>query len=209
MATVRFSQELKDAILKNAKAVFDKQIHIAQESRPSNDWADKIYNTLFGEHIPALNAVPQDFLYMVDKIEVDKVGDINCGLQFTLPSKRAWVREFSESEYAKRNSSYGNGIALKNHLAWGELFAEVKAWKDRIAEAQRKRDEFVAAVDKVINAHATLAPALKMWQPLWDLVPETYKDRHREVVERTKKDVAVDVDLQSLTATVVAHKLTR
>ena len=48
-----------------------------------------------------------------------------------------------------------------------------------------------------------------MWQPLWDLIPEEYKERHRKIVERTKTDTQVDVDLGSLTATVVAHKLTR
>jgi hypothetical protein len=68
---------------------------------------------------------------------------------------------------------------------------------------------FVEQVKKIINAHATLAPALKLWQPLWDLIPEDYKERHRKVVERTKSDTQVDVDLGSLTATVVAHKLTR
>jgi len=61
----------------------------------------------------------------------------------------------------------------------------------------------------VIEAHATLAPALKMWQPLWDLIPEEYKDRHRQVVEREKKDVKVDVDLTALTAQVAFHKMTR
>jgi len=48
-----------------------------------------------------------------------------------------------------------------------------------------------------------------MWPPLWDLIPEEYKDRHRQVVEREKKEVVVNVDLGTLTATVVAHKLTR
>ncbi len=130
MATVRFSKELQDEIIKRAKAVFDKQLETAKNSRPNNEWADKIYTTLFGQHVPALNAVPQEFLYMVDNIEVDRVGSANCGLRFDFPSKRAWVREFTESEYAKRASSYSsNSITLKDHLVWGELFVEVKEWQ--------------------------------------------------------------------------------
>ncbi len=210
MATVRFSKELQDEIIKRAKAVFDKQLETAKNSRPSNEWADKIYTTLFGQYVPALNAVPQEFLYMVDNIEVDRVGSVNCGLRFDLPSKRAWVREFNENEYAKRASSYSsNNITLKDHLAWGELFVEVKEWQDRIKAVHTKRDEFVAQVQKIITAHATLAPALKMWQPLWDLIPEEYKERHRKVVEREKKELAIDVDLSAMTAAVVAHKITR
>jgi hypothetical protein len=94
-------------------------------------------------------------------------------------------------------------------LAWGELFVEVKEWQDRIKAVNTKRDEFVAQVQKIITAHATLAPALKMWQPLWDLIPEEYKERHRKVVEREKKELAIDVDLSAMTAAVVAHKITR
>lgn len=209
MATVRFSKELQDEIIKKAKAVFDKQLETAKNSRPSHEWADKIYTTLFGQHVPALNAVPQEFLNMVEYIEVGRVGAVNCGLRFDLPSKRAWPREFVETEYAKRTNTYGSELILKDHLVWGELFVEVKDWQDRIKAVHTKRDEFVTQVQKIIDAHATLAPALKMWQPLWDLIPEEYKERHRKVVEREKKETVVDVDLSSMTAAVVAHKITR
>lgn len=211
MATVRFSQELKDEIIKRARNMFHNQLLVAQDSRPSHDWGDKIYNILFAEHIPTLNAVNPMFLKTVDSISIDQVGSAHCNLKFELKNKRAWPYEFQDSEYAKRTSTYGNDITLKDHLVWGELFAEVKAWRERIATVNRKRDEFVSAVDKVISAHATLAPALKMWPPLWDLVPDQYKDRHREVKERVKRDVAeeIGVDLGALTAAVVAHKITR
>jgi hypothetical protein len=48
-----------------------------------------------------------------------------------------------------------------------------------------------------------------MWPPLWDLIPEEYKNRHREVKEREKKEVAVDVDIGSMTAAVVFNKITQ
>ena len=90
-----------------------------------------------------------------------------------------------------------------------DIKAEAIAYKERVRLVTERRTLFVEQVKKIINAHATLAPALKMWQPLWDLIPEEYKERHRKIVERTKTDTQVDVDLGSLTATVVAHKLTR
>jgi len=90
-----------------------------------------------------------------------------------------------------------------------DIKAEATAYLERVNTIKQRKEVFVEQVKKIINAHATLAPALKMWQPLWDLVPEEYKERHRKVVERTKNEVTVDVDLGSLTAAVVAHKLTR
>jgi hypothetical protein len=211
MATVRFSKELQDEIIKQARFVFDKQVVAAQESRPdSTAWAEKIYDTLFGQHVVALNAVPQEFLYMTEQIEIDRVGDTRCRLRFNLLSAKPWPRKFNDNEYAKSNSSYNSSeINLRDHPVWAELKAEVTAWQERVNAVNTKRDEFVAQVKKIIEAHATLSPALKMWPPLWDLVPEKYKEKHREVVERTKKDVDVQVDLGALTAAVVANKITR
>jgi hypothetical protein len=211
MATVRFSKELQDEILKNARLVFDKQITAAQGSRPdSTAWAEKIYNILFGEHIPVLNAVPQEFLYMTEQIDIDRVGETRCRLRFNLMSAKPWPRKFNDTEYAKSNSTYNSSeISLRDHPAWAELKAELSAWQERVTAVQNKRDEFVEQVKKIIEAHATLSPALKMWPPLWDLIPENYKERHREVVERTKKEVDVQVDLGALTAAVVANKITR
>ena len=211
MATVRFSKELQDDIVKQARAVFDKQIVAVEESRPdSNAWAEKIYNILFGEHTPALNAVPQEFLYMTEQFDIGRVGDTRCRLRFNLMSAKPWPRKFNDTEYAKSNSSYNSTeINLRDHPAWAELKAELSAWQERVTAVQNKRDEFVAQVKKIIEAHATLSPALKMWPPLWDLVPEKYKEKHREIVERTKKDVDVQVDLGALTAAVVANKITR
>lgn len=209
MATVRFSKELQEEIIKNAKAVFDKQAQAAREAKPDEAWGEKIYNILFGEHVPALNAVPQYFLSMTEKIKIEQVGGRSCNLEFKLNSPRPFPKEFPNMELAKKAGYYDNAIALKDNLVWSEFFAEVAKWQEGMKVVDEKRRVFVEQVEKIINAHATLAPALKMWQPLWDLIPEEYKERHRKIVEREKKEVNVDVDLQSLTATVVAHKITR
>lgn len=209
MATVRFSQELKDEIIKNAKAVFEKQMATARENRPSHEWGDKIYNTLFGEHVPALNNVPAYFLRQADKIKVENVRGTSCSLEFNLSGKRPFPIEFPDMPLAKKSGYYGEDITLKDVAEWEELQADVVRWRNGIKAVEEKRNQFVEQVTKIINAHATLAPALKMWQPLWDLIPESYKERHRKVVEREKKEVDIDVDLSAMTAAVVAHKITR
>jgi hypothetical protein len=61
-------------------------------------------------------------------------------------------------------------------------------------------------VKKVTEAYSTLAPALKAWPPLWDLIPEDVKNTHRKIVERTKNDVVLDVDIGKLTALSTAAK---
>ena len=210
MATVRFSKELQEEILKNARGVFGRQIEEANNNRPSHEWGDKIYDTLFGEHTAVLNAVPPYFFNMVEKIKIEHIGSLQVNLEFKLNSKRPMPHEFPDTELAKKSGYYGNDIHLKENLAWGEFHAEVVRWKQGIRAVEEKRTAFVAQVKKIIETHATLAPALKVWPPLWDLVPENYKEKHREVKEREKKEVSLEgVDLSSLTSIVVANKLTR
>ena len=209
MATVRFSKELKYDIIANARKLFEKQQVTAQENRPSHEWGDKIYNTLFGAHVPALDNVPAYFLRQAETITVDSVRGTPCSLDFKLSGKRPFPIEFPDMPLARKSGYYGGDLILKDVAEWEELQADVIRWRNDVRAVEEKRSQFVEQVKKIINAHATLAPALKMWQPLWDLIPESYKERHCMVVERGKKEVGIGVDLSAMTATVVAHKITR
>jgi hypothetical protein len=218
MATVRFSKEFTDSILGNAKKVFNKRIDEANKF-VTDGWGDKLYDIIFAEFIPALNAVPPEFLRMEDNLRFDGflVDDSNLSTpNLTLPFtvKRPMPVDgvpASVKTKAKKSSGYHNNeYRLLDIPEFAEFKQVVYEWQTRRRAISQQRDEFVASVAKVINAHATLAPALKMWPPLWDLVDDSYRDRHREIreVSDRKKEVA-EVDLGSLTATVVAHKLTK
>lgn len=202
MATVRFSKKIRDAILENARIVFNNTHTVAKDTRPDHAWSEYIYNTLFGEHVAALNAVPTMFFKQVSSIEVEKVGDAYCNLSFDMPTARPWPMQFPDTEYANQERLYCDSIALKHHPVWNELLTEVKAWRDRVKIVEANRAVFIEQVDKIIDAHTTLSSALKMWPPLWDLVPDEYKERHR----REKKEV--DVDLNSMTTVIVLNRIT-
>lgn len=222
MATVRFSKEFKDSILKNARAVFKSREKSVDEALP-NKWGDTVYDIVFADFIPALNNVPTEFLNMQDTfrfggfIEVDTLQSVSFSMP--LSSKRPFpsgdnLPSGLETK-VKRVGYYNNEFKLRDLPEFADFKTELLAWQVRKAEVAKQEREFVSAVQKVIEAHATLAPALKMWPPLWDLVNEEYRDRHREVVERVKPSEKVQaleeegINLSALTATVVAHKLTK
>jgi hypothetical protein len=98
-------------------------------------------------------------------------------------------------------------VNLKEHEMWHEFMQEVSAYVDRVKAACDRRNEFVDMVKQVVGTYTTLAPALKAWPALWDLIPEADKERHREVKERIKKDTTLDIDLNRLTAMATAAKL--
>ena len=51
MATVRFSKELTDAIIKNAGHMFDKQMDAARNNINAT-WGDRIYEIIHAKYIP-------------------------------------------------------------------------------------------------------------------------------------------------------------
>lgn len=206
MATVRFSKELVESIANNARAKMQPAVNRAKEQKLDNKWGQIIYDTLFLKDLPILNQVPTHWMKLVNSIKIEKVGSQWCNLEFKFVTPIPWPQQFIETELAKKERSYNEELVLKNHMAWDELFAEIKVYNERIQVAETRQTEFVQMVKKVIDPFTTLAPALKTWPPLWDLIPESVKDKHREVKERVKAEVVLDVDIGKLTALSTAAK---
>jgi hypothetical protein len=72
-----------------------------------------------------------------------------------------------------------------------------------------RSQEFTEGVSKILSSFSTLAPALKEWPPLWELVPEHAKNKHKEITEKRKADKpSIDNStLNTLTAAMIASKL--
>lgn len=207
MATVRISQALIEKVMRNAKESQDRLVQRALASRPSDDWAERIYNILLGDSVHAAQQLPTHWFNMVGSIHVHRVGSQPCDLvfKFQTPMRWAWNinNNLGESRYNGSNDVY-----LKDHLLWGELHAEVTAYQERVQFAKSRQLAFVAEVKAILNAYTTLAPALKAWPPLWGFIPEDVKNKHREVVAKEKKtEVSLDVDLSRLTAMATAAKI--
>jgi hypothetical protein len=170
-----------------------------------------VYERAFAPYIPSMNSLPSCFFTTVGTINLAKIGDMKLGVACSLTNSRAYPYALPTThDFPVSKTGYSDTeLTLKDIPMFEDIKAEAVAYMERVRVVRERKTMFVEQVKKIINAHATLAPALKLWQPLWDLIPEDYKERHRKVVERTKSDTQVDVDLGSLTATVVAHKLTR
>lgn len=219
MATVRFSETLKDEILSNAKNLFSMQLKDAHNAHPEG-MGDTIYNKFFtADVVGKMNALPNGFLDEKESIDfggfrgvpadVDDSMYRVSGISINFSSPRKWPAKWPEiltgAEIDWRT------LYLKwEDERWDELKQSIYDYNQRIKQIQQKKASFVEGVREVINTYATLAPALKAWPALWDLVPEDAKERHKKVVERKKKDASeINTDLSNLTAQVTFSKLTK
>jgi len=213
MAVVRFSDELKSAIITNAKDMFRASIDAARKLPPTDITAEDVYTQVFGQWSGHMMALPPVFFKWYDTFHVATVNGKSLGFDFKLIQKQPFPPELPKGGAASYESSYAINLRINDYdnPLFQKLAEVAQVRLDAIKAADARRDEFVDGVKKVIEAHTTLAPALKAWPPLWDLVPETFKDRHRKVVVREKNTAEIDgsVDLSKLTAAVTFAKLTR
>lgn len=210
MATVRFSQELKDEILKMARRKMEPAIDRALQSRPDNSWGMRLYDTMFAQERLYLDKIPAHWFKQVSEFFVSRIVDVaDVGLKFELPVPVLWPHTIEDNEFIAKPDgySYHEAVSLKDHEVWSEFTTEVKAYRARLRSAKERQKEFTDMVGRVLETYTTLAPALKAWPALWELIPEKYKDRHRTVVVKTKKEIELDVDLNKLTALSTAAKL--
>ena len=225
MATVRFSESLKDDIERSAKKMFEANIDKAKKDIPTH-WADKMYQCFFpAEVIAKFKALPS---YAMDKEEsitfsgfhnepedVFQTAEYNTkayrcdGVRLEFSTAQPWPRNFSK-EVTGFNNGYSSGTCDFNDTRWDWLKPEFKEYNRKIFEQESKQEKFLEGVKSIINTHSTLAPALKAWPALWDLIPDEAKERHKKIVEKKKAEVAdIGADLDGMTAAVTFNKLTK
>ena len=219
MATVRFSETLKEDIRRKARGMFEQSIKKAEQGYPST-WADKMYDCFFPADVVAkFNALPA--YAMKEETDISFSGfrgldaelrdsySFNNSIKLEFSSPRRWPDEF-KSEVTGFHANYSSGECVWDDARWDWLKPEVKAYTDKINAEMAKRDSLLEGINKLMETYSTLAPALKAWPALWDLLDDDTRERHKRVVERNKTGSdTLDVDLNKMTAAVTYSKLTR
>ncbi len=214
MATVRFSEDLLHKIKNNASNTFDTRIKKVYEVEEG--LADRIYDHVFKDYYASMNALPKEFMEQVSNITISHFGDLQTNVQLNFASARPLPKGYHAGFkfYSSWNNQHVKYIMDHNDPIDVELHAYFFNRQENIKVVEKQRNEFVESVMTVCASFTTLAPTLKAWPPLWDLLPEDTKGRHLEVSERKSaaartENLMKDVDLSRMTATVVATKLVR
>ncbi len=216
MATVRFSNELKEHIISNAKDTFNARYQKA--AAIPNGFAERVYNDIFRDHLHTMSALPDGFMDKKYEFSVMISDSSLSGIQISLrlAAPQLWPEKINLA-HAKQRGWNNNDLQYLpdlNTTEGADIHNVIVNRQYAIKQVDEDKQRFVDGVDKICTTFSTLAPALKAWPPLWDLLPQSAKNRHLEISERkasaTKAaELTDELNLASMTATVVASKMVR
>ena len=210
MAIVRITETLKSAIRVNVDKMFALQLATAQQwDCPIS--GDYVYDTIFAAWRTHMDALPKEMLICSTSLTINSVCGIPINHKFMFASPRPTPRVPDMPHVRSVNSFYGSGAyeLLPGTGQWQELFDYAVARDKRITAVTDKIKQVKEGVDHVLKHSATLAPALKAWPALWDLLPESIKEKHKQVVERKQSSAPEAIDTSALTGAIAFAKLTR
>jgi hypothetical protein len=228
MATVKISKELIEQVMSKARSVHSGRIYSVNKGIDLCGWtSDKMMEFILGQDLLANLRRPemQPFVSTVTDLHLESVNGVGAGITLSAPSS---PMPFAKGRSVTMTIADSTGAAigqawLTQHYSGTTGYIKLSAPNDKlnglVEELQSARDEkrrltsvqeeYLASVRKVLDSFATLAPALKAWPALWELLPEETKDKHKQVREKpaARGASAVDVDLDKLTAITAAHRL--
>ena len=214
MATVRITEKLIDSTLTNVRKKFEPAMEAAKASLDTTGWADRIYETMYRDYLPQINALPANFFVVRGDIELRiprnsvLFSTDRMDLKFAAP--RPIPHTTPEHPCIEQQRSYTVGdYKIKSWDAWPDLGEAYDAWTARVKRVGDDHQTMRQSVEHLLRSHSTLAPCIKKWPALWDLLSDEYRDKHREVVERKAKDSTPDygLDFDHMTAMVAKAKL--
>lgn len=215
MATVLLNPTNKLSILNKGRALFDKQWEEANKPLPA-EWGVTCYERIVA--IPygaAMNAVPREFFEGFTSIAVKLDGlpnGVTNTYEFPFPGAMRFPYQLPPEDHVVNTKSYSsvlsNSFRLPDTPEWADLRQAAVDRFNRIIAVRDERETFVNGVQKVLDAYKTLAPALRAWPPLWDILPVSMQEKHKEIVERAKPEkVEITHDISELTGVVVRSKI--
>jgi hypothetical protein len=129
------------------------------------------------------------------------------GLRLSMPAGTRMPYEVKTDDLIKQGFSVSFAYYSPTFSDVRQTVMDVQAVHNKYQSDKRA---YFEEVDNLLRGFSTLAPALKAWPLLWEYLPETTRDQHKKIVERTSRPKApapVEVDTGKLTAGIIAAKM--
>ena len=212
MAVVRITKELIDSVERAARKLYESAVDTATDAQP--DIGGEVYDLIMEEYKTRIALLPECFFCKTKDITIraNLPGLSLMAERWKMSEERMVPEALPETaDFSAAYSSYsGLIVSINSGKKFDHIIEQLVVWKTSVHNAEEAVRKTGHNVREVLAAYKTLAPALKAWPALWELLPEYYKDKHREIVERRVPAVIPEdsIDcLENLTAKLAANRI--
>lgn len=221
MATVRITDNVFRSVRSKIDHLFTQRLTAVSGRVIDSVTGDELYDQLFSKWEAHLNALPSTMVREATCISLSRVGDLllspepQCVLSRPrrFPMASCDLPDGSRVRVPYNHPTQPSAaIGVSVHNPTGKLLENKTMAEEAVASIKMEQVRQTDTAMKFLKNFATLAPALKAWPALWDLLDEDVKERHRQIPAHSVKRATVEreraeVDLSGLTTLVVASKL--
>ena len=202
--TVRISDKLSAQVTDNIMVVYRKFIEDAEKEKP--DVGDRLYEIMYGPHLPAMNSLPATFFRRLDRVDISHAGDKQLNASFRLSSVQLAAYTHPSGEHI--TCDQGDRVSINRTSVTEDIVDAIRGWRQRIDELYFARDGAIKAMRNVLRKHASLPPAIKMFPPLVDLLlPEIRKKIEVPQHRLSSVEMELNPDLKRLARDIAIHKI--
>lgn len=203
---VRISDKLKKEIVNNVHTLYGPMLDEVNKQRP--DVGDRLYEIMYGPYIEDMNKLPAYFMRTAKALETRIVDGLQTSITFSL-SERRRIGNTHPMEGPVRDAGYADKIVIDRTPETEEVLNIIVAWQKQKLEVVARRDAGAKAITRVLNNFKSLAPAIKMFPPIVDLLP-AYVRIKVSVPQHRLTSAAMELDpaLKQLATDIAVSKLT-
>lgn len=215
MAVVRITDQLISDVLYRVGNQFDAAEKKAKNLRP--EIGDDVYEIIIGKPYAAdMAKCPKEFFEKHDVLHIECRGFGTSRVvnsDWGLSQKRLFPHDIPDHDGVTYEVSRYGGIriSIERNDEFAAIYEKLDEWQDALKVVADEREAAKSETKRVLQSFTTLAPVLKAWPALWELLSESVKDKHKQIVERPKaekKEVNTDTDvLTGITARLTAARI--
>lgn len=225
MATVKITKDLIEQVSANARAIHGDRIHNVYKTLDFCGWtADSMLEFILGSELLDTLRRPEvaPFVTMANDLYLETINGVGAGI--ALPKPLAPLPfpkgRSTDIDITVDGTKIGEAVLTMHYAgSYVKLTAPpslLRGLDNEVERVQAERstlvqvqDEYLRSVRKVMESFSTLAPALKAWPALWELLPEVVRAKHKAVrgTAAARSAPVLDVDVNKLTAITAAHRM--
>lgn len=202
--TVRISDKLSAQVTEAIVAIYREFIVEVEKEKP--DVGDRLYEIIYGPHLPAMNSLPATFFRRLARIDISHAGDRQLTTSFKLSDVKLAAYTHPSGEHITCDQK--DRVSINRTSVTEDIVDAIRGWRQRIDELYFARDGAIKAVRSVLKRYASLPPAIKMFPPLVDLLlPEIRKKIEVPQHHLSSVEMELNPDLKRLARDIALHKI--